>query len=61
MNTFINILTSKATWVVIAMFLLAVILSTTIEKNVENDFLPILGVIPSLIIWYFYFVKPTGK
>lgn len=61
MNTFVNILTSKATWVVVGMFVLAVLLSTFIEKKVENDFAPLLGVIPSLVIWYFYFVKSTGK
>ena len=61
MNTFMNIITSKATWVVIAMFLIATILMILIEKNVENDFLPILGIIPSIIIWYFYFVKSSNN
>lgn len=59
MNTVINILKSKDTWVVIGISLLAWLLSAGIESvSAQKDtYLPLLGTIPSIVIWYFYFVK----
>jgi hypothetical protein len=60
MNTVISLLTSKDTWVVVGMFLLAWLLSAGIESvaTQKDTYLPILGILPSIVIWYFYFVKP---
>ncbi len=63
MNSFFNIIFSKDTGVVVLMFILAVFLSLKIEdmNTDKNTLYPLLGVIPSIIIFIFYFVKPTVK
>jgi hypothetical protein len=63
MNTVINILTSKDTWIVILMFVLAWFLFAGIENlmTTKDTLVPLLGAIPSILIWYFYFVRKTNK
>lgn len=63
MNTVINLLTSKDTWIMVALFLLAWFLSAGIEavSTQKDTYLPVLGILPSIVIWYFYFVKPKNN
>jgi hypothetical protein len=47
----------------VGLFVLGIILTTTIESLAENKntFLPLLGLIPIVGIWYFAIVKKSNK
>jgi len=63
MNSFFEIIFSKDTAIVVLMFILAAFLCLKIEdiSETKNTLYPILGVLPSIAIWYFYFVRNTIK
>ena len=63
MNTFLNILKNPGTWVVVAMFLISWFLMQGIENSMEkkDTLWPILGFIPAIVIFYFYFVRKRKK
>ena len=50
-------------WLMVGLFVLAIILTTTIESLAENKntLLPLLGLIPIVGIWYFAIVKKSNK
>jgi len=63
MNSFVEIIFSKDTLIMVLICVLAGFLSLKIEdiSETKNTLYPLVGIIPSIAIWYFYFVKKTTK
>lgn len=60
MDIFNSIISNKYVWLTVFLFILGVILMYIIETLIttKNTYYPILGLIPSIGIWYIYIVKP---
>lgn len=61
METFNKVIKSWEFWTMVALFILSLILMSTIESlsDKKDTLLPILGFLPAIAVWYVVFVKPT--